>query len=482
MTKRFQSPGMKRKRRGKKKRTTDNTSAAYSQGGYRGGLVNPMAGAGTSLDKNHSSFFAPTRLQSKNINEILYVESWAAAKFVNIPVDDMFLKWREFCDMENRSMEIVQEVETTFKIKSKLAKSMKNGRLYGTGLLIILTKDSSPEMPLNINRMLPGDLANILSVDRFDANIVSKERNPYSINFGKPIFYNITMKQGGSFVVHHSRVIRFDGIEPMTENSWQSYDPDWGIPSIVPVMVEIFQDSNVSKGVAHLVNEASIAIQKVTDFEDALSGSDPDTLSLQKRMEQTTALRSIYRTVFMDAEDDFDRREISFSNLPEIMDRNAGRLAAAADIPDTRFMSKSMSGLNSTGKGEERNYALKVATDQNNLLPEPLQKIDAVIQKHAGLKEKICYKFPSILDLSEKDLVEIALKKVQIVVPAVTARILDEDEGRNILDGDPIIGKLDDLDGLIDKADEFSNRLANIQIERSKKEGGPSQSQGAQKE
>lgn len=471
MAKGFQRPATKRKTSMRRKRTKDNAGSAYSHGqGFNGGLVNPIAGAGTSLDKNHLSFFAPTRLQSKNVNEVLYVESWAAAKFVNIPVDDMFLKWREFCDMENDQVAIVQEVEKKFKIKTKLAKSMKNGRLHGTGLFIILTKEATPETPLNINRMLPGDLANIITVDRFDANIVSKEKNPYSRNFGKPIFYNITMKQGGSFVVHHSRVIRFDGIEPMTDNSWQSYDQDWGVASIVPVITEIFQDSNVSKGVAHLVNEASVAIQKIENFEDAISGSDPDSMSIQQRMEQTTMLRSIYRTVFMDAEDDFDRREISFGNLPEIMDRNANRLAAAADIPETRFWSKSMSGLNSTGEGEERNYALKVATDQNNILPEPLQKIDAVIHKHAGLTEKICYKFPSILDLSEKDLVEIATKKMQISVLGVTGNIIDEDEGRNILDGDPIIGNLDDMDGMIEPADEFKKNLAKKQIERFSKE------------
>lgn len=473
MTKRFNGPSARRRKPGLRKRKTADTttSSAYSQGGYRGGLVNPMAGAGTSLDKNHLSFFAPTRLQSKNTNEILYVESWAAAKFVDIPVDDMFLKWREFCDMDNATMKIVQEIEKEFKIKSKLSKSMKNGRLHGTGLFIILTKDASPEMPLNVDRMLPGDLANIITVDRFDANVVSKEKNPFSKNFGNPVFYNITMKQGGSFVVHHSRVIRFDGIEPLTDNKWQSYDQDWGVPSIVPVITEIFQDSNVSKGVAHLVNEASVGIQKIEDFEDAISGSDPDTMSIQQRMEQTTLLRSIYRTVFMDSEDDFDRREISFSNLPEIMDRNANRLAAAADIPETRFWSKSMSGLNSTGEGEERNYALKVATDQETILPEPLQKIDAVIQKHAGLSEKICYKFPSILDLSEKDQTDIAEKKARIIVPLVTAGIIDEDEGRAILDGDPVLGNFDDLDGAIEPVSDFKKNLANIQIERANKEG-----------
>lgn len=460
--KRFQRPIQRRKKRTQK----DNTSTAYNSGRGYGGFVNPISGAGTTLDKNSLSFFSPTRIVSKNFNETLYVESWAAAKFINIPVDDMFFKWRTFCDMENETIKLVEKVETQFKIKSKLSKTIKSSRLHGTGLFVILTKDSTPEKPLNIQRMMPGDLANIITVDRFDANIVAKENNPFSTNFGKPLFYSINLKHGGSLVAHHSRVVRFDSIVPLSDNSWQSYDQDWGVASLIPVITEIFQDSNVSKGVAHLVNEASIAIQKVEGFEDAISGTGDGDMTLQERMEQVNLYRSIYRTTFMDSEDDFQRVAVSFAGLPDVLDRNAIRLAAAADIPETRFWSKTLSGLQSTGDGEARNYALKVGSDQNNQLPEPLETIDSVIAKHLGLTEKICYIFPSILDLSEKDQTEVALKKSQIVVPLVTAGLIDEDEARAILDGDAIIGNLDEQLEPIEGVDEFKKSLANIQVER----------------
>lgn len=454
-----------------KRTKKDSTETSSYYNGLYSGMINPISGAGTSLDKNSQSFYIPTRNISKNSHETIYVESWAAAKFIDIPVDDMFVQWREFCDMENESVERMEKAEIDFKIKSKLSNAMKSGRLYGTGLFIILTKDSSPEKPLNINRMLPGDLANILTVDRFDASVVSKNNNPYSQNYGKPNYYRITLKRGGAFVVHYSRVIRFDGIRPMTANSWQGYDEDWGVASIIPVLTEIFQDSNVSKGVAHLVNEASIKNMKVDGFEEALSGGGDGEMSLQERMELTTQLTSIYRTNFMDVEDDFGRTDVTFSQLPEIMDRNAGRLAAAADIPKTRFWSESVSGLQATGEGDARNYALKVNSDQENKLPEPLEKIDRVLAAHIGLTEPVCYKFISILDISESDKVDIALKKAQTVVPLVAAAIIDEDEARSVLDGDEIIGDFDDLPGGFPKADEFKKNLAAIQVQKQQSEG-----------
>lgn len=447
-----------------KKRDSEATTQAYANSFGYGGLVNPISGAGTSLDKNSASFFSPTRLTSRNFNETIYVESWAAAKFVDIPVDDMFIKWREFCEMETSNVKLVEQFEERFKLKSKLSKSMKSGRLHGTGLFIILTKDTKPENPLSINRMLPGDLANILTVDRFDSTIVSKENNPFSLNYGKPTAYSINLKNAGNLVVHHSRVIRFDGKTSISDNGWISYDPDWGVASIIPVLTEIFQDSNVSKGVAHLVSESSIKNMKISNFEEALEGSAGE-MSLQDRMAMTTALMSIYRTNFMDIEDDFSRTEVNFSGLHEIIDRQATRLAAAADINETRFMSKSISGMNSTGEGEQRSYALKVASDQENQLPEPLEKIDRVIEKHLGLSEKICYKFVSIMDISEKDKIDNALKKSQIVVPLINSGVIDEDEAREIMDGDEILGDFDDLLEPIPGPDENTKSFANSLIQ-----------------
>ena len=423
------------------KKIKDNTS-------YFGGYTNLITGAGTSIDKSAGGFYTPTLLQLKNFYETLYVESWAAAKFVNIPVDDMLIRWREFIDMENESIELVESAELEFNICSKLSKSMKAGSLYGTGLFIILTKEASPDTPLDINRMQPGDLSNILTLDRFDATVIAKEKNPMSKNYGLPVGYRITLRDAGVgyFNIHHSRVLRFDGITPTSDNSWCSgYFRDWGVASIIPVLTEILQDSGVSKGIAQLVTEASVPVQKIEGFDEILAGqSSEGEMSLQERMERTTALRGIYRTVFMGEKDSFERHDVTFSGLADIIDRNAIRLSAATNIPVTRFWGKSAVGMNATGDGDARDYAMHVAANQAKQLPRPLRIIDAVLEKHLGLTEKIKYRFPSLIDMSDDDKANILLKKSQAIVPLVP-RIIDEDEARNALDGDDILGNLDDL-------------------------------------
>lgn len=434
-----------------------SSSGNNFEGLTSGGYLNLLTGAGTSLDKTEYSFYVPTRTTSKNELETLYVQSWAAKKFIDIPIDDMFIRWREFTDMENDNIELLQQSELDFDITGKLSRVMKAGNLFGTGLMILITKEAPLDKPLNIDRLQRGDLLNILIVDRFDATIMKKDFDFLSPRFGEAELYKINFKRGGNINVHASRILRFDGMASLSQTNWQSYDEDWGIPSILPVITEIHQDSGINKGVAHLVSEASVGIQKIEDFADAVSGGPDCDMTIQQRMEAITAARSIYRTVFMDKEESFERVSISFTGLPEIIDRNAKRLAAAANIPATRFWGVSPVGMNATGDSDMKNYAMQVTADQKKKLTKPLYLLDQVLSKHVGVDESISYEFPSLIDVSDSEQADVLLKKAQAIAPLVLQGIITEEEGRAALDGDAILGNLE-TEQLLPEIEEFKRR------------------------
>lgn len=437
-----------------------DTISGYSSGlgGLTsGGYGNAITGAGSSLDKTEYSFYTPTRLSSKNELETLYVQSWAAKKFIDIPIDDMFIRWRKFVEMEKDAVELIEQTELDFEITDKLSAVMKAGNLYGTGLLLLITKEAPMDKPLNVDRLQRGDLLNLLIVDRFDATVMSKDFNILSSRFGQPEMYKINLKKGGYIDIHASRVIRFDGISSLSQTNWQSYDANWGVPSILPVVTEIHQDSGINKGIAQLVTEASIPVQKIEDFADAVSGGAECEMTIQQRMEAVTMSRSIYRTVFMDKEESFERVSVPFTGLPEIIDRNAKRLAAAANIPATRFWGISPIGMNSTGESDMKNYAMQVAADQKKKLTKPLYLLDQVLSKHVGITELITYEFPSLIDISDSEQADVLLKKAQALAPLILQGIITEEEGRAALDGDPIIGNLE-VEQMLPEIEEFKRR------------------------
>ena len=84
--------------------------------------------------------------------------------------------------------------------------------------------------PIDPKRIRKGDLKSLLVFDRYDAAVTNREHDPYSPNFLQPVDYFITPTTGGApFVVHHSRVLRFDGIDPLTTSRWTIYEQDWGV-------------------------------------------------------------------------------------------------------------------------------------------------------------------------------------------------------------------------------------------------------------
>ena len=445
------------KNKSKKKKRRDSTSITYG-GMMAGGYYNSMTGAGGSFDKTEYSYFLPTRITGRMEMETLYAQSWAAAKFIDIPVDDMFLRWREFSDMSKEAVERIEELEDQFDIQDRLSRAMKAGRLYGTGMVIILTREAPPEVPLNINRIIPGDLQNLLTVDRFDCSVMSKDWNPLSQNYGKPSMYRVILKNGQSMHVHHTRVLRFDGIDPLSMTGWQQYDEDWGVPSILPVAVEIMTDAGASKGAAHLINEVSVPYQKVEDFADAVQGGEDCEMSIVDRMEAVTLGRSIYRTIFMDSKDEFGRVDIAFGGLPEMMDRFARRLAAAADIPMTRFWGQSPLGMNATGESDIKNYAMSVDTLKNKQLKRPLFLLDNILSRHGGITEPINYEFPSLIDVSDTEQSTVLAQKSTSLTQLVMSGLINEQEARAALDGDPILGNLDMSQDLLPEVKEFQKR------------------------
>jgi len=435
---------MSKKKNRRSKKGKDSTTTAGLNGLVSGGFHNSATGAGGAMDKTEYSYFSPTRLASKTQLEVLYNESWACGKFIDIPIDDMFLKWREFVEMEPESIRLMEEAEKEFKITTRLSSAMKSGNLYGTGILAIFTKDSAPDQPLNPDRMLPGDLVNILPFDRFDLSIVGKDWDIMSPNFGQPLFYRIQLKMGGSVTVHHSRVLRFDGKKPLTANGWSNYDQDWGVSDIIPVIVEILTDANIAKGGAHLVNEASIPIQKIEDFASAIAGDGDCDMDIATRMQATTLARSIYRTVYMDANESMERIDVNFAGLPDLMDRYAKRLAASKDIPATRFWGQAPLGLNATGEGDMKNYAIRVDSEKEKKLKDPLFILDQVLAAHKGIKEPVQYEFPSLIDVSDGEQVEVLGKASAALAPLVVSGIVSDDEARDVLRRIEFVGELEE--------------------------------------
>ena len=436
----------------------NQTLARRPTGGYgsltSGGIVNQNTGAGTTLDHSQANFFAPTRIYYQTPLEILLVESWVARHAVSMPVDDQFITWREFVSEADSTNEAMVEAEERHNVTTQLAKAMRGARQYGTSLLVMMTEETGRDLtqPLVPEQILPGDLSALRVFNRFEATARNRSWDLMDPNFGRPEFYDLFPRRGGRIegqtaAVHHTRVLRFDGLTANTDSGYSAYDWDWGMPALVPVMTALLQDQVFVSAIAHLGQEASIPILKIAGLGEARAGlastDDPDAPDVEAIGSQLNRLKSVFRLLMMDKDnEDFERVAVAFSGIANVMDKFVGRVAAAAQIPETRMMGRSPAGLNATGESDMENYVAMLESERERMLTPMMVPLDVVLARDAGLGEPPEFEWGTLLERTPSDEAEAAKMKAEAVQVGITSGAIDADEAREALSGDPVFGAL----------------------------------------
>ena len=420
--------------------------------GGRGGLRNPTSGLGGSFDKGAGSFFTPTRFYWRSPLEILRVESWAAGKAISAPVDDMFLRWREWSDdAVDGAGEAMTNAEQQHNVTGALAEAMKAGSAYGSACVVMATREAQLTEPLMTERIRPGDLKALHVFDRYDMSVQARETDLFSPEFQRPAMYRVTPRLGvAPFMIHPSRVLRFDGITPLSSGGFTSYyDQDWGVSELIPILTSLIEDQTLASSIAHLSQEASVPVLKIAQLAEKAAGMtvDSDEQSIEELGQRINDIKSNFHLMMLDKDqEDFTRVAVTFQGLANLMDRFAARIAMARDIPQTRFNGNPPTGMSATGESDMRNYVMMVEAKRVVRLAQPLPRLDAVLARDAGLSEPPSYRWLSLIEMGEKDIAEAAKILMEAYKLAIESTVVTEDEVRAQLDGHPVFGALPEID------------------------------------
>ena len=297
------------------------------------------------------------------------------------------------------------------------------GDQYGTGVVVMVTGEDSLEMPLDPKRIREGDLKALHYFDRYDISVTNREYDFNSQNFGKPIWYRVHPNHASTpKVVHHSRILRFDGIRPPTKSGFTIYDQDFGVSVLVPIIVALMEDQTLAQSIAHLSQEASIPVLHIAGLREAIAGGgDPDEATPEQIGQQINTLKSNFHLMMLDepGREEFLRIAVQFGGLADLMDKYQTRVASARDIPQTRWNGRAPAGMSATGESDMKNYVMMMEENRQSKLLLPLMKLDMVLARHVGLKEPPEYEWKSLLELSDKEIADAAKVKVEALDIAV---------------------------------------------------------------
>lgn len=450
------------------------------------GLENLVAQLGTEQDKrSHSRFVNNKQLSRDGMQEELnamYRTDWLAGKVVDIIPDDMTREWREFTgDIDPEVVKDLQDEEDRLNLSGNFNQAHKWSRLYGTAFIVMSIDDGqTPDKPLDISKIKKGGLRHIHAIDRHRVSTaeIVPIADPMDKNFGMPEFYRFNET---SVKIHHSRILRFDGIQlPFDEFRRNNYYSDSVLSRIYEALINFNTTSN---GASSMVYETNVDIMKVKGLMGYLQTAEGESL-LRKRFTLAGMMKSFNNMMLLDNEEEFQNKTNTFSGLPDLLDRYALFLSAASDIPATRLLGSSASGLNATGEGDLKNYYDTVRSSQKKDYKPKLDYFDEIMARSLGLSEEtdLEYEFKSLFQMTPKETADLQFVNAQrdalyldrdIVSEVTIAKELKQSETyTNITDED--IEELEEPDDGFDTDTDDDILGTEREVEERKEEETPS--------
>lgn len=395
------------------------------------GLENLMANLGTELDKRSHSTFVNNKNLSANGHQIeleaMYRTDWLCGKVVDIIPDDMCREWREFTgDIDPEIVKKLVAEESRLGLNKSFNLAHKWGRLYGTAYIVIAADDGQePDKPLDISKLTKGSLKHIKVVDRHRLVHAGATPvvNPLDSNFGMPEHYRFNET---SILIHHTRVLRFEGNEiPYDEFRRNNYNSD----SVLSRLYDTVTNFNTAaNGTASMIYETNVDIVKIKNLMGHLQTPEGEAL-LRKRFTLANAMKSINNMFLLDEQETFETKTNTFSGLPDLLRTFATFLSAGSDIPATRLLGTSASGINATGEGDLKNYYDTIRSNQSQTYRPLLDRFDELMAINIGLPDdvELEYEFKSLFQMTPSEIADINLKDAQRDDIYMTNNIIAED-------------------------------------------------------
>jgi phage-related protein (TIGR01555 family) len=364
-----------------------------------------------------------------------YRSSWLVGAGVDAIPDDMTRKGITITSkLEDGRKKQLDNAWDEMGIWEALNDTLKWARLYGGAVGVILIDGQNYSTPLRIDAIEPGAFKGVMVMDRWMLNATTERRvTELGPEFGMPEFYRVVTSATGipPWRIHHSRLIRFDGIplpyqQRLTEN-------DWGMSVIERCFDRLLAFDSTTQGVAQLIYKAHLRTYSIKDFRKLLAfGKDnPAYKALLSHMDMIRQFQSNEGMTLMDADDKFEAHTYSYAGLSDVLAQFGQQVSGAFGIPLVRLFGQSPAGF-STGDTDLSNYYDNVSTQQERKLRRPIRKLFEVLHMSLFAKplpDDFSFEFNELWQTPDSERADTATKVVAATVQAVDAGLMTEKAG-----------------------------------------------------
>lgn len=414
-------------RRAHKPKPRQGAPRQVAQDSYQN--VQARLGLGTdNLSSGGRYAFNPITRARQDL-EAMYRGSWIAGQAIDCVAEDMTRAGIDIsASLEPEQIGLLHRGFEKWRLWQALADTIKWARLYGGAVAVILVAGQKLETPLRPETVGSGQFRGLFPLDRWSVQPTYedpiKEIGP---DMGRPTFYKVLVDAPvlGGQRIHHSRVIRLDGI---ALPYWQRVsEQGWGMSVIERLYDRLMAFDSTTTGAAQLVHKAHLRTLKVENLRKVLAMGQPGEASLAKQFETIRAYQSSEGLTLLDSRDVFETHSYAFSGLSDVLLQFAQQLSGALQIPLVRLFGQSPAGLNSSGESDVRTYYDLIAQRQESDLRDGVERIANLLCRSELDVEPppdMAIAFRSLWQMSAEQKATIAATLTNAIVNAEAAQIV----------------------------------------------------------
>lgn len=402
---------------------------------FADGLANLFSRLGTGADRNTHNFYSVPVISQPQA-EAAYRSSWLTRKIHDLPAFEMTREGRDW-QATKEQIEALEATETRVKLWSKLREAVSVARMHGGGAIIAGVRSggsADPSRPLDVTRVGKDGLRYLIVASRHQLSAPQgMETDPESDFFGQPAMYEMTFGRGNRLLIHPSRVFPFHGA-PLLPGmlTMSALDAFWGDPLLVSIKSAIDNAEVSQAAVATLLHEMKQDVISIPGLTEQISTEENEG-AVAARIEAINRFKSMFNALLLDGGDDegngkeeWETRQLSFAQHPELLRQFLGIVAGAADIPVTRLMGEAPGGLQSTGKGEQDDFDRMIGAKQGAEIKPNLQRLDEILLRSAlGTRPpEITWNFAPLRPVDEAQASEIEKREAETVTQYASSNLI----------------------------------------------------------
>lgn len=399
----------------------------------------------------------------------LYNSSWVFRRCIDKPAQDMIRAGITLQGTNDKFSKVMQKMQ---QHRTDFIQLLQWGGLFGGSIACVLFDNFTDEdykKPLNIEKARQAKSMRFYVVDRWYgvAPSATMVDDMVSLDYGKPMSYDVTFANGNTKTLHHDFVLRYEHrtAPKLIKNGMLQ---GWGYAEGAHILNELSRDEKLKNSVQSLINKSLIEVIKMSGMRGIFMGSDAENeTQLRKRLEMVNWGRSYNSLTFLDKEDDYQEHSFAgLTGLSNLLEQNMWQISAAVEMQGVLFGDLKEGFSNDTDALERYDETINGRCE--SYLRPVYEKFLRLLYDIYGIDERVEFTFDSLLVKKQdedrikglSDFVDLCakLQDAGVLTPKLTAMALSKYVNKGEVDFGLTQQEIDKLD------DKMNEELESIKI------------------